>query len=479
VVFTAKVIKGARRLNDPLGRYATYTTNGRIVRRAANPENYKHSRNERVQRTREAMRRVMIRYSALDIYKRQLYTEATALDNPIVREIIKRKIINDIKPRKPKPPPINPFPTPPPNPFWTIPPWPYPTPNPNIDINVWPYPDWEPWGQHNIRPGPNSYGHDHLPNEIPNPSRDHPTPGEPGEIPLPVPGRREPTPEPVYIVVEIDPSGLTGTAYDVYLEAKSAYRSVKRWIHNHQKEVIIIVIIGLVVFFFYTFAIAGVELGTGSYVLADASLQQYAPLLIPLAGGRPIEWVKDWFYKKLVIHWAKNLNFAAINMTRGWYCYKEVEDYGTDVYYTFYEGPDKKHKGEVAAVVHLKVDLDNKTSGLSWYCGDSTDTIWVYKDDVKLFECNPEPYPMDFVYLWNSTKKCSGEARITRQGNQVIYAFEDRPRFGDGDYNDAYVVLTYDNNGNLISVEAQEGRHMDDLWVYWRQYLIAHFPGRW
>lgn len=472
----AKVVKGGRRSNDPLGKYSVYSQNGRVVRRAANPEGYQHSGNQRVKRTRDAMRRVMVRFSSLDIYTRQMYTEGTALNNPILRDYLLRRLIYEIKKRPPKFPPITPYPDPspyiPPNPV----PIPGPLPNPNITPEHWPYPEWHPWPNKTPRPGPNSYGHDHLPQEIPNPSRDHPTPGPPSDIPNPTDDRRLPQPTPVYIVVEVDPSGLSGEAYDLYLEAKSSYRQVKRWVHDNKKVVMIIVIVGLVILFVYTFGVGGVTIGSGSHVLADASLMSYAPMLMPIVGARPIEWVKDWFYKKLVIHWAKNLNIAALNMTRGWYCYKEVEDYGTDIYYKFYEGPDEKHKGAWAGTVHLRVDLENRTADLHWYCGDSKDNIWIYKDDIKLGECNPPDYPPDLVWLWNNTKKVVGEHRVRVEWPKVIYEFEDRPGFGDGDYNDAYAILTYDKNGNLTDIQVKEGSHGDELYIYWRQYLIAHFP---
>ena len=260
-----------------------------MVRRSANPEGYKHSRSEKVKRARDAMREVMIRFSKLDIYTRQLYTEATALDNPIFRDYIWRKIIEYILKRQQRPPKITPFPDPTP----VIPPVPSPaptpTPNPDIHPYPWPYPGWDPTPKKSIRPGPPSYTHDHLPREIPNPSRDGPKPVLPPDEKNPIDDNRELVPTPVYIVVEIDPSGLTGTAYEVYLEAKSAYRQAKRWISSHKKEVVIIVMVGVLIFFTYTVFIGGTAIGTGSYVLIDESYQPMLPLLLPYIGNRPIE----------------------------------------------------------------------------------------------------------------------------------------------------------------------------------------------
>lgn len=478
MVITAKVVKGNRRLNDPLGRYSVYPSNGRIVRRAANPEGYQHSRSEKVRRARDALRSVMIRYSALDIYTKQLYTEGTALDNPILREYIYRKIMDEIRRRGPKPPPPLPSPWVVPDIAPTIPPAPLPVPNPNIDYHPWPYPGWNPAPQKHIRPGPNSYAHDHLPQEIPNPSRDGPKPGLPPDIPNPTDDRRDYTPHPVYIVVEVDPYGLSGTAYELYLEAKSKYRAVRRWIQSHKKEIIIVVIVGAIITFGYSLYVGGGLVASGNVILVDQAYAPYIGMLLPFLAPYPWEYVKDWYYKRLVIDWAKHLNIYAVNWSRGWFCYKEVENYGTDIYYNFYEGPDKSNKGKLAATVHLRVDTENRTSELNWWCGDSKDQIEVYYDGALLFSCNEKPGPVDWVMLYNMTKHVWGEYSIRRNGDTVTYAFEDRPRFGDGDYNDAYIKITYDDNGNPIMVRAIEGEHCDELWLYWRGQLIGWFPRR-
>lgn len=474
----AKVIRGGRRGTDRLHKYSIYASQGRTIRRAANPEGYKHSRSRKVKRVRNAFANVMVRYSALDIYKKQLWTEATALDNPILKELLKRKLTEEIRRRGPKPPPPIPTPEMVINSVRAGITSQYPAPYPNIDYSPWRFPDWYPWNNKVPRYGPNNYISDELPKEIPNPSRDWRTPLPPDVPNENIDDRRAWEPPTIYILTEIEPRGLTGTLYELYLDAKSEYRRVKRFIKSHKKEIIIIAIAGLIIAFVYTVFVAGAKVASGTVLLADESIK---PLAVSLGlVGLPwnITWVKDWYQFKLLIDWVEQMDLWAWNDSRGWKCYKEIEDFGTDVYFNFYEGPDARHKGKIAATVHVQIDPDTKTAGMNAYCGESEDRVVVFYKGAEILRCNIGPTPYDIVDLYNVTQGVWGEARTWWEGNTRIWAFEDRPTFGDADFNDAYVRVTYDENFNPMIVEVIEGDHMDELAVYWRGQLIGWFQSK-
>ena len=353
-----------------------------------------------------------------------------------------------------------------------------PEPNPNINPQPWPYPGWEPWPRDTGTHGHEPYirygiGKNKQRNPIRAPA---PVPG-PGEAPLPK-EKKSPFYTPVYITVEVDPEGLEALPYELAITVESEYTRVKKVIKSHKKEVIIIVAIGAIITFGYALLAGGFEVAGGTEILvtpAGQAMYALSGLMLPNA---VIKYIQDRYYKHLVIKELKNLRLWAFNMTRKWQCYKEVTTAGNTVYYDFYEGPSKSNKGNLAGIVEVTADFEHDTANIDWYCVGGKDEVWLWNDKTLLQICNPHNEDKAPVALYNITKGWWGEAHTHRSGNTVRYAWEDRPVWGDGDYNDAYTYVTYDNYGNIVSVEAREGSHCDELALYFNWQMIAHFPKR-
>jgi len=474
----AKVIRGGRHSKDPLIRYAIFNTKTckTAVRRAAVDEHYKHSRNRKVKKARETFAQAVVRYSNLDIVTKQAYTEAvrwkilTPID-PYARRIYE-KVRRIIVRRPPGPPGVGvPYYVWTASPFYSPTVVPAPTPTP-VEWVSWeeeytPKKYLPPWG-HVIN-------EEYSKREMPNPAR-APLPPDIQEEEKNINKDRTPARTPMYIVVEIDPAGWTGLLYEGWVRVKTEYHEIKRWVSSHKKEVLIIVAIGAIALFAWEFFMGGALVSTGAEVLVNGATASTVSVGALGLTGLPIKEIWGWYRKHIILEWAEQLDIWAWNDTRAHKCYKEVSSGGDTVYYTFYEGPDAAHKGRVAAWAQAKVDFEKKTASISYGCGESDDRIAVFLNGALLFTCNIGPSPFDQVELWNNTMKMWGRARIEEKGNKRIYHFEDRPYIFDEDYNDAIVIVEYDNEHFPVSIEAIEGEHMDEHFIYYRGQLIAHFP---
>lgn len=480
VMQTAKVIKGARRGKDPAQRYAEYkvTVNGKLLRRAMHPEFYMHSWSQKVKKNRKLFATVMEEYKKLDIVTKQAYTEAIFLRPKLPIPPITRRTIDEIRRRwknRPKRPP-GALPSYFPWPAYSPPP--ATTPNPNISPEPWPYPGWEPW--------PNEYGTgDHY--EYVRKRYGEAGQRRPNRSPVPTPWPnpeqdinkdRNPTRTPTRIVIKVTPESELYELYKLKVWAQSEYSKVERFIKAHKEEVIIIVVFGAIITLGWSLIASGAELSAGEIVLANPEATSMYPALALLPANFPIEWIDHYFYKELIIDLTKPLNITAFNYTRMWQCYREIVQMDNEVYYNFYQGPDAEHKGELAAIVKVTFNLSEGSAEIDPVCGPSNDEVAVYMGNREILHCNPRPVTYPFLYLYNFTKQVSGEARITQSGNLITYAFEDRPIFGDGDYNDAYGYIQLDNAGNVTAVWAKEGEHCDEIAVYYGVTQIGYYPQR-
>jgi len=476
----AKVIKGARRGRDPVMRYGSYKdpTSGKVIRRAMHPEYYMHSWSRQVRENRKLFAQVMENYSKMDIVTKQAYTEAIWLRPPVPIPPQVREKLSDLWHRARRRIHTTPQPLPSYVPLpWTIP-VPWPVPNPYISPWVWPWPEYQPWprqqsvGGHQeaIRQGM-GYGQQRDPTRNP----------LPGEIPLPGPEPNEdrnPPRNPVIITLEIEPGGWLGKSWELYVKVHSEYTRVERWITSHKKEVIIIVAFGTLILLTFSLVVGGLELQAGSRLLVTPAAEKFYPLGALMLPNVDIKKIKDSYYEKIIIETLKNLNIWAMNYTRGWICYTETttDEYGATI--DIYEGPTAGTKGDKAADVSIFFDWDKNEATIIPHCYGSEDTIIIYNGDRQLFWCGTIEPRLAPPWLYNYTQKCYGEYKYEIRHGEILFAFEDRPVWGDGDFNDAYFKLLIDQNWNIIGWEAIEGRHCDEIGVFWLGVEWGHFPKR-
>lgn len=476
----AKVIKGGRtrKGKDPLTSYGQYKTRTGNVRRAVHPEFYMHSWSNKVRRNREIFATAMEKYSKLDIVTKQAYTEVPFLRPIVPIDPFARWTIEKLRQRwrEWKSKVTMPLPSWVPLPSGLIAPTPIPNPyisiNPQLDPykNLWRY-SRGVGGHYQFLNDEMAKGHQRNPLRSPFPA----------EVPLPdnePKSQQSPQRQPVYIIVDIDPENLEGKNWDLELWVYSEYTRARRWISSHKREVLIIVAIGALITFGYALYVGGLSVAGGTELLVTPTAEKVYALGGLLLPNMIIQKIKDSYYKHLVIKGLKKENIWGINMSRGWLCYVELLEAGNELLWIIYEGPDQEHKGKIAGYVRMLIDWENETAELSYECGQSNDDVWIYDGATLLVRCNPQPLPQFQVGLYNITKNNWGEARITKEGNTITYAFEDRPAFGDGDYNDAYIIVTLDDQGNVQTVKAVEGEHADALALYFNWQLIATFPER-
>jgi len=476
----AKIISGARRINkkDPLQSYGKYTSGGRVIRRSTIPEAYKHSWSAKVKKNRQLFADIMENYSKMDIVTKQAYTEAIFLQPPIPIQPFIRWLIDKTRKRWPKHPPFGTLPLPSWIPWPWLPPSVVPTPNPNIDYEPWPWPDNEPWGNQRSAGGHNQalrdgMGWGHVRNPTRNPL--------PGEMPLPGPEPqqdRRPQKNPVIITVEIDPEGWLGTTYNVYLKVQSEYSNVTRWVVSHKKETVIIVAFGTLVLFSFGLFLGGVELEGGTELLVTPAAERFYALSGLMIPGVTIKHIENSYFKLLEINTLKKINIWAQNLTRGWHCYidTELSDYSADM--TVYTGPSKSNKEEPAAYIGVHFDWENRTADMVTSCYKPKDTVAVYEGNQQILVCGEIKPRLVPPWLYNYSTHEYGEAKMTIGNGYIKWAFEDRPVWGDGDYNDAYFIVYIDKDWNITGWRAIEGNHCDELGVFWLGIEWGHFPRR-
>jgi len=475
----AKVIKGSRKgdVKDPVRSYGEYVSRGALLRRAAHPEYYMHSWSNKVRRNRNIFAEAMVTYSQLDIVTKQAYTEAIRI-SPILPppQVIRRiydKIRRKIDELRRKYNIMVPYHIYRHSPYY------------NFLINAYPHISPEEWEAYLRSIGINKYyrrGHEGWIYDyygwVENKDKE-PQPF-PNELPLPqqealkfLKGRVPIT----TIVIEIEPSGLSGAVYNFYIDVQTEYHRVRRFVSAHKKEIIIIVVIGAFIWFGWEMIMAGGLKALGGTALIHDSIATPAVLSALSALGIDYQVVKDYFYKKMVVGWAEDVNLWAWNDTRSRPCYQEMITEDNAVTWNFYEGDRKDNKGKLGCWARLEVDEKTQMGDLTWGCGESDERIVLFFNGAEILRCNMGLMPVDIVDLWNNTMKMWGRARVTWDGKTKIYAFEDRPDIGDEDYDDVIVYVEYDKYGRPVSVRAVEGTHGDDLFVYWRGRLIAYFPG--
>lgn len=473
----AKIIKGGRSYKgkDKTMSYGTYTSSGRMIRRAINPEFYMHSWSREVKRNREIFAKVMENYSKMDIVTKQAYTEVPFLNPPLPITPWVRKKLNDLWQRAKNKPKWGAWPFPFPFPWPEGWPWPWGVPNPSISQYRWPYSDYEPWPKQRGVGGHNQAVRDGIAENWPRRDWNNPYPPE---VPLPGPTpneRKNPGRQPVYIVIEVDPEELEGKNWDLELYVYSQYTRVRRWISSHKKEIIIIVAVGAIITLGYSLMVGGVSIASGTEILVTPVGEAMLGGLAIMIPNAVIKHIQNWYHKRLLIKAAEKENIWAWNNTKSWYCYKEVWHEENRVIHMFYEGPDKKYKGKTAAIVELEIDWETETATMTWICGETEDEIWLYDNNLLLQVCNPTGMPVTPVTAFNLSKNVWCEARKEKIGNAVKLSFEDRPAFGDGDYNDIYAWLFYDAQGNLTDVRIIEGMHFDRIAVYFMFQLVEIF----
>lgn len=474
----ARVTKGGKIKSgdDKTVNYAVYTSKGSLIRRAAHPEYYLHSWSTKVKRNRELFAEAMVNYSKLDIVTKQAFKEAIRIvpilpPRPIVRRLLEklREKVETIREEYGLD-----------IPDYVLENSPHyqtlikPTLKTDITRIIAPGPGANLYKHY--RPGPGQWIYDYYAWYE---NKDEEPTLFPNELPLPQQTEIKQLKEhyPVTtIVIEIDPTGWTGQLYNAYIWAKSEYHEIKHFVSEHKKVIIILVVIGAIITLGWELIIGGIGKVIGSVTLVNEKIAS-APLLGMLMNlGINYKIVKDYFYKKLLMDWAEDIDVYAFNESRGTPCYKSVVTVGNEIYFMFYEGPDKKNKGQLAAWVKITVDPEKQEGTLDCSCGDSKDRILVFWNGALLFRCNIGDEPYDIVTLWNNTMKMFGRARISWEGRVKTYAFEDRPDIWDEDYDDAFVKIHYNEQWQPIAIEVIDGTRGDELFIYWRGQLIAHFP---
>lgn len=421
----AKVTKGGRKTNkkDPVMNYGVYTSKGSLIRRAAHPEYYLHSWSTKVKRNRDIFAEAMITYSKLDIVTKQAYKDAIRI-MPIlpppqtVRRIydkIKRKI-DEMRQKYNLAVPYHIY---------------QHSPYRNLISNAYPGISPDEWEEYLRRIMPRrtvGRGHEQFIYDyygwIDNKDKE-PQPF-PNELPLPqqealkfLKGRVPIT----TIVVEIEPTGVSGAVYEGYIWVKSEYHEIKHFISAHKKEIYIIVVIGAFIVLGWELIIHGGLKLTGSEVLVHKAVSNPAVLSAISIAGMPCTIIKDYFYKKLVIGWAEDINIWAWNDTRSKPCYKEMITSDNEVIWNFYEGDTAENKGRLGAWARLTVDTENQTGELTWGCGDSQDRIVVFYNGAELLRCNIGLTPYDIVDVWDNTEKVWLRSEVEYKENQIIRTF--------------------------------------------------------
>ena len=442
------------------------------------PEYYMHSWSNKVRKNRKLFATAMEEYSKMDIVIKQAYQEGIFLHPPLPLPLIIRWIINRIRQQMKNRGNMQSRTLPSYLPSSYVLPTLTPPPNPYISPEGWPYGDYRPWPNSSATRGHEQYIRDKYgqagqrrPDRSPLPS-DIPQPGDrddnrnPAKIP------------PTVIVVEVDTDDPLYKLYEIKVWAESEYGKVVRWIKAHKKEVIIIVLLGAIITLGWSLIAGGAELSAGELVLANPEANVLYPGLALLPPSLPIQWIDHYFYKEIIIRLSKPLNLWAWNYSRMWKCYREVTYADNVVYYQFYQGPTAEAKGELAAFVEVTFHLDDGTVEISPVCGPCKDEVAVWMGNEQILLCNKKPTRYPYLWAYNYTENIPCEPRITQSGNLITYAFEDRPIFGDGDYNDAYGYIKTDGAGNVIAVWAEEGEHDDEIGVFYGLRQIGYYPAK-
>lgn len=499
----AKIIKGAKRGKDPRINYAIINlpTSKYPVRRSADPENYLHSNSKRVRKVRETFAEAMITYSQLDIVTKQAYSEAIKWRtlsplNPYLRRLVEI-ILKRIEEMPPPPP----------------------TPAPEYTLDISPFAQNQPqttreqmrdlmleWlrqytPKKYYRQGPAQWIYDYMAQrQYRNPFR---TPFPP-EVPNPEQQPKEqqnPFKYATTIVVTIEPKGITGMAYEGYIWVKTEYQEIKMWISSNKKEVLIIVAIGAFILFGWELLVAGglKSIGSTLFVKEAVATPELASALAILM--IPWEPVKDYIEKKIILNWAEDISVSAYNASKAHWCYIEKTKEDNQIIHLIYEGSTEATKGKPAAKVILTVDYDQKTANTSFECLGTSDKIYIYVNGVLAHTCNPSGFFEGHPWLWNNTKKWCGVAKVSselisgdeaaqytgltgeeytqRRYIKMTWAWEDLIMNSDWDWDDAYIYAIFDAETLLpLAVWTEDGTRGDDLYLYWGDYLIAHYPAR-
>jgi len=421
----AKIVKGSKKddIKDPLVRYGEYISRGALIRRAAHPEFYLHSWSKEVQRNRNIFAEAMVTYSKLDIVTKQAYSEAIRITPIIPPARTLKKAYEKIRRKLEE---------------WrqkyhiTIPihivrhsPYYHTFIEPTISI------DWEAWEEYlkriginkYYRPGPNQWIYDYY-GWVENKDKE-PQPF-PNELPLPqqealkfLKGRVPVT----TLVIEIEPSGISGAVYNFYIDVQTEYHRVRRFISAHKKEIVIIVVLGAFIWFGWEMIVAGGLKAIGGTALIDETVATPAVLSALSLLGIDYQVIKNYFYKKMVIGWAEDISLWAWNDTRNRPCYKEMITEDTSITWNFYEGDTESNKGLLGCWARLEVDPENQTGNLEWGCGESQDRIILFMNGTEILRCNVGLTPYDIVDVWDNTAKEWLPSEKEVQGNQVIYHF--------------------------------------------------------
>jgi len=421
----AKVIKGSRRVDksDPTQRYAKYTGRGALIRRATHPEYYLHSWSQKVKKNRDIFAEAMVTYSKLDIVTKQAYTEAIRI-MPIlpptneVRKIYEkiRRKIDEWRQKYNIAVPIHILQH---SPYYRT------LIEPTLEISP------ETWEAYLRQIGVYKYyrrGHEQWIYDYIGwyENKDKEPQPFPNEVPLPqqellkfLKGRVPVT----TIVIEIEPSGLSGAVYNFYLDIQTEYHRVRRWVSAHKKEIIIVVVLGAFIWFGWEMILSGgLKLAGGEALVHEAVA---SPEVLAALGtlGIPFRTIKDYFHKKMVVGWAEDINLWAWNDTRNKPCYKEMITEDTAVMWNFYEGDTAENKGKLACWARLEVDTENQVGTLTWGCGESDERIILFKDGAEILRCNIGLTPYDIVDVWDNEGQQWLQSEVEYQDNKIIWHF--------------------------------------------------------
>ena len=421
----AKVVKGSRKsdVKDPLRSYGEYVSRGALLRRAVHPENYLHSWSQKVKKNRDVFAEAMVTYSKLDIVTKQAYTEAIRiapiLPPPRIMRRIYDKIRRKIDEMREKYNIMVPHHIYQHSPYY------------KLLINAYPHISPEEWDAYlrqigvykHYRRGHEGWIYDYV-GWVENKDKE-PQPF-PNELPLPqqealkfLKGRVPVT----TLVIEIEPSGLSGAVYNFYIDVQTEYHRVRRFVSAHKKEIIIIVAIGAFIWFGWEMIMGGgLKLLGGEALIHEAVA---SPEVLAALGtlGLPFTTVKDYFHKKMVVGWAEDVNLWAWNDTRSRPCYKEMITEDTSITWNFYEGDTAENKGKLACWARLEADTESQMGNLEWGCGESDERIILFKDGAEILRCNVGLTPYDIVDVWNNTAQEWLSSETERTDNQVIYHF--------------------------------------------------------
>ena len=421
----AKVIKGKKRkiTEDKAANYGVYTSRGALIRRATHPEYYLHSWSQKVKKNRDIFAEAMVTYSQLDIVTKQAYTEAIRI-MPIlppaneVRKIYEkiRRKIDEWRQKYNIMIPIH---------ILRHSPYYKQLIEPTLGI------DPQAWENYLRQIGVYKYyrrGHEQWIYDYYGwyENKDKEPQPFPNELPLPqqealkfLKGRVPIT----TIVVEIEPSGISGAAYQFYIDVQTEYHRVRRWVSAHKKEILIIVVIGAFIWFGWELILSGGIKAIGGTALIDESVATPAVLSLLSLLGIDYQVIKNYFYKKMVVGWAEDINLWAWNDTRSRPCYKEMVTEDTAVNWYFYEGDTAENKGKLACWARLEVDPTNQVGSLTWGCGESDERIILFYNGAEVLRCNIGLTPYDIVDVWDNTAKEWLPSEVEYKDNQIIWHF--------------------------------------------------------